>query len=125
MIELIYGFAAAIFIIIVGYFAFWFRQRKLKARFENILKSEIKGSSLTTNQRKREKSEIPLHIEKSILRSLEYFEKNNDFTNSRLTLIDLAKTMNTNPNYLSKTINSTKGKNFSTYLNDIRLEFAL
>ncbi|QPQ53876.1 helix-turn-helix domain-containing protein [Chryseobacterium indologenes] len=33
--------------------------------------------------------------------------------------------MKTNTNYLSETINTHKGKNFATYLNDLRIDFAL
>ena len=125
--TLSYGIVISIFIIIGSYFAFRYRQKKLKTRFEKLLKNEIikKEKNPNNEHSKKVTSEIPAHIENDILSSLESFEKNNGFKNSKLTLIDLAKSLNTNSNYLSKTINKNKGKNFSSYVNDLRIEFAL
>jgi AraC-like DNA-binding protein len=43
------------------------------------------------------------------------------FKNADLTLADLAKTLNTHPNYLSQVINDKEGMNFNEYLNQKRL----
>lgn len=43
------------------------------------------------------------------------------FKNADLTLADLAKTLNTHPNYLSQVINDKEGMNFNEYLNHKRL----
>lgn len=39
-----------------------------------------------------------------------------------LTLVPLAEQMNTNDKYLSKVIRVKTGKNFNTYINDLRFE---
>jgi AraC-like DNA-binding protein len=44
------------------------------------------------------------------------------FTNSKLTLTELAKRLGTHPNYLSQVINEKEGKNFYDYINTLRTE---
>jgi AraC-like DNA-binding protein len=58
-----------------------------------------------------------LHSE---LEHLIYSEK--IFTQSELTLTDLAKKLGTHPNYLSQVINEKEGKNFYDYINTLRTE---
>ncbi len=60
-----------------------------------------------------------------ILKCLEDFENNKEFLDSNLNMTDLAKKMNTNPKYLSKTINEYKRLNFNNYINKLRIEHAL
>lgn len=60
-----------------------------------------------------------------ILRKLDKFEKNNDYLNSSLSLMSLAKKFNTNSSYLSRVLNSSKSINFSKYLNDLRIDYAV
>ena len=58
-----------------------------------------------------------------ILEQLEIFEKEQQFLDSKITQKLLSEKLGTNPTYLSKIINAYKGKNFSNYLNDLRLEY--
>jgi YesN/AraC family two-component response regulator len=44
------------------------------------------------------------------------------FTECELSLSDLAKRLNTLPNYLSQVINDKEGKNFYDYINNLRIE---
>ncbi|MBS7233514.1 helix-turn-helix transcriptional regulator [Flavobacterium psychroterrae] len=53
------------------------------------------------------------------------FEKECGYLELNLKLIDLADRFDTNSTYLSKTINQYKGKNFSQYLNDLRIQYAV
>lgn len=64
-------------------------------------------------------------IVEQILKSLEKFETSEKFTKKNYTLTSLAKLLNTNSAYLSKVINATKQTNFSHYLNNIRIEYAI
>lgn len=47
------------------------------------------------------------------------------FLKKGLTLQKLSDQFKTNSTYLSKVINQYTGKNFSTYLNDLRIEYAI
>ena len=69
--------------------------------------------------------EISKDIIDSILLDLKKFEKNNDFLNNEITLTNLAVDFNTNSSYLSKIINGNKGKNFSTYISNLRIDYCV
>ena len=57
------------------------------------------------------------------LKELERFEIKKKFLEKDLTLVHLASTFNTNSNYLSKVINYYRNKNYTTYLNDLRINY--
>ena len=61
----------------------------------------------------------------SIIERLDSFESECNFTKKNLTLNKLAKTFNTNTAYLSKVINHYKNESFSSYLNNLRIEYAI
>lgn len=60
-----------------------------------------------------------------ILKELETFENKELFLKNGITLATLAKKIKTNTSYLSETINNHKGKNFNSYLNDLRIDYVL
>lgn len=64
-------------------------------------------------------------IARNILHELEIFESKDQFLNKGITLGSLAKKIKTNSKYLSEIINTYKGKNFATYLNDLRIDYAI
>ncbi|WHF51940.1 helix-turn-helix transcriptional regulator [Chryseobacterium gotjawalense] len=88
-----------------------------------------KKSSIVDNKApekiKKEISKITLSEE--ILESLnlkfKQFEESKDFLNRNLTLDSLSKEFNTNRDYLSKAVNELKGKNFSQYINELRIKY--
>lgn len=69
--------------------------------------------------------DLPKDIEKDLLQKLASFEKEQGFLVMNLKLTDLTKQFDTNSSYLSKTINHFKDKNFSQYLNDLRIAYVL
>jgi len=60
-----------------------------------------------------------------ILKELEIFENKQLFLKNGITLASLAKNIKTNTAYLSEVINNHKGKNFNSYLNDLRIDYVL
>ncbi|WP_426480777.1 helix-turn-helix domain-containing protein [Chryseobacterium sp. R2ACT005] len=60
---------------------------------------------------------------KILIDKIEQFEKTNSFLNKNITLDSLAKEFDTNRDYLSKLVNELKGKNFSQYLNELRINY--
>ena len=64
-------------------------------------------------------------IAQEILEELNAFETNELFLQKGITLSSLAKQIRTNSRYLSEVINIYKGKNFATYLNDLRIDYAI
>ncbi len=82
---------------------------------ENIQMTSTKKKSITINP----------EIVEDLLIKLELFENNKDFTLNTVNLNDLSNQFGTNPKYLSKVINYNKQKNFSNYLNDLRIKYAI
>jgi AraC-like DNA-binding protein len=60
-----------------------------------------------------------------IIRGLDKLEDEKYFLKMDCTASNLAKKINTNTTYLSKIINTYYQKNFTEYINDLRIEFAL
>ena len=86
---------------------------------------EKRSDEKSINRKDKVKTnKISSEIINSILNKLDNFEAKKDYLSQEVSLNDLAKEFNTNPNYLSQIINIEKEKNFSQYVNDLRLEFA-
>ncbi|WP_170828448.1 helix-turn-helix domain-containing protein [Chryseobacterium soldanellicola] len=85
-------------------------------QFQNIEQVDIEDRATKT---------IPEDVTKFILKELEIFEKQEHFLKKGITLSSLAQSINTNTTYLSEVINSYKEKSFTTYLNDLRVDYAL
>lgn len=74
-----------------------------------------------------EKSKITLsdHKLQQLKIKLDQFESNKDFLQKNITVDGLAKNLKTNRDYLSKSVNELKGKNFSQYLNELRINYII
>jgi len=64
-------------------------------------------------------------VAQNILKELNSFEEKKLFLQNGITLNNVAKKVKTNTRYLSEIINIYKGKNFATYLNDLRIDYAI
>jgi len=60
-----------------------------------------------------------------ILQKLKEFEKKRGYINKTINLNTLAKEFNTNAKYLSEVVNSAKNENFSSYINRLRIKYAV
>lgn len=81
---------------------------------------EIEGNILKEEKTKNNLSDKKLQDFK---KRLEQFEKTKDFLRKNITVDNLAKDFNTNRDYLSKSVNELKGKNFPQYLNELRINY--
>lgn len=63
-------------------------------------------------------------IVQNILNKLDVFERERHFTKD-VTLDFLAKNFETNTSYLSMVINKNKGCSFPSYINNLRIDFAI
>lgn len=131
------------FVLALGALLYYFQKKKAKQKvlFQNIiskLEDKLKESSSNidvaelsqknqdqVNPLKESLTEksIPENIEKEILAKLKKFESSEKYLNSKLSLSLLAAQLNTNTNYLSEIINTHKGKNFNTYINELRIDY--
>lgn len=65
--------------------------------------------------------DLPMSLIKELLNKLKVFEKERGYLELNLKLSDLSMRFETNNSYLSKVINQYKNKNFSQYINDLRI----
>ena len=136
----IFVWLIAVLLSITLFFIFIIRKNKLKIKeYERQAKALIEKSSdlptpLTLDEKNAEKintiekkeDKIVLSNDpkfKILISKIDEFESNNGFLKKNLTLDSLAKEFQTNRDYLSKLINELKNKNFSQYLNELRINY--
>lgn len=115
--------------------AYYFYNRKLDneyQRFQKIIFQIEKEEKLETPFNNDDLSiktskgiVIPEETEKNILERLQEFEATTKFTNSNMNLNLLAKQLKTNSKYVSEIIHVHKQKNFSTYINELRINYII
>jgi YesN/AraC family two-component response regulator len=96
-----------------------------KNRAMEVRKETLSETFQTENTEDKTSRTISEDIAQNILKELEIFEDKDQFLNKGITLGSLAKKIKTNSKYLSEIINTYKGKNFATYLNDLRIDYAI
>ncbi|WP_298547429.1 helix-turn-helix domain-containing protein [uncultured Aquimarina sp.] len=104
------------------------KNRKYKKRFDELflvsnLDKVSKDKEITIN--KKDAIGIDERIVEDVLDRLLIFEQNLGFLKRNITTNSLAKSFSTNSKYLSKIINAYKEKNFNTYINELRIEYAV
>jgi len=128
MIKISFYLLTVIMLFIIYYY---YRRTKLNERRFNALMEDYnsKGNLLKIEKRGLEEAKPFLGLSEKLvsdtLNRLEEFEKFAQFTRQDYTLSKLAKELKTNSSYLSKIINVTKSQNFSTYLNNLRIDYAI
>ncbi len=107
--------------------AFNLKKRLLyKKRFEALIGKNQKNEEIHhASIKKIETISIADDVINKILEDLKDFERNKVFLRRDITSSMLAKKLNTNTTYLSKTINASKQKSFVQYLNDLRIEYSI
>ncbi|TDO96142.1 helix-turn-helix domain-containing protein [Flavobacterium sp. 245] len=111
-------------IIISGITYFYIRKRQTKIK-QRLLRSKkiLEKDKIKDQENKNVK--VPLNIELDLLKKLERFEKSNKYTNSKMSVAILAGQFETNVQYLSEIINKNKGKNFNSYINELRINYII
>jgi AraC-like DNA-binding protein len=85
----------------------------------------IKETSTNFEENKKIAIDLPIEKANEILKKLAVFEKNKGYLEPNINQADFAKQLDTNSTYLSRTINQYENKNFSKYLNDLRIEYTI
>jgi AraC-like DNA-binding protein len=116
-IVLIFGIFTAVLL--------WYihKQKIYKKRYHQLIDKQNKLE--VTGKTKQSNFNISEALIQDILKRLEVFEKQKKYLTPDVSLQSLSKDLQTNPNYLSRVINFNRDKNFSQYLNDLRIGYAL
>ena len=117
----ILGFLSMSVLALLYYFR---RQKQFKQRFEKLIASQ-KLVKTRNKSVEIDHNAISVTIIEDILKQLDLFEVENNFLSRDVSLNEIAKNFETNSTYLSKVINLKKDKNFSQYINDLRIDFAV
>ena len=115
-----------IFLAIIFFISYRNRQKQKLAKFHKLI-SVLKAKEAATNESKSTGYDYVLSDEKAskILDNLAILEAKLFFLDKKYNLTTLAKKCNTNSSYLSKVINTHKGKTFSEYITDMRISYVL
>ena len=118
---------AVIIIAIAIYLKKVIKKQKIdRQKLELLLKKKHVSENTTVDKKEQIKSlKINPKITTNVLNALERFENNKEYLDNKITAHNLAKKIGTNTQYLSKIINHYKGGNFSNYLNNLRIEYAI
>jgi len=138
-------FASVFTVVLLTFMFFGFRiyneKQNYKKRFEEIIAQQntaaTDADSLLTNEAayphpqnfnydyyNRVPGLNPILVE-NILKQLENFEQEEKFLDSQVSQKSLSEELGTNSTYFSKIIKTYKGKNFTHYINDLRLDFII
>jgi len=93
---------------------------KINSRKEN---SPIKPLEIIRNNEAKGSIYIPDDTVKSLLEKLRKFEASEKYLRKDASLTWLANNLNTNTKYLSEIIKIERGKNFSNYINGLRINY--
>jgi AraC-like DNA-binding protein len=124
----LYGIIAFLITIVLSVLVFfnYKKHRIYSARFEALMEKSTKKEVIKTKASSPLKTAgIKKEIVDDLLKKLDLFEKENKFLQKGLTMALLVEQFKTNSSYLSKVINQHKDKNFSNYLNKLRIEYAI
>ncbi len=121
-VQLLLFLTGALLIILSVFgFIFYSKNQKYKKRFKELIEKNKTINSI----KKKDDVNLPLKTVNIILEGLEKFEKEKLFLKQNITLKDLAKKLKTNSSYLSKVVNKYKNKKFTTYVNELRIQYAI
>lgn len=91
---------------------------------ESLINPGVKEIEIQTHNNKEEIG-IAEELVNQILGKLNLFEAQKEFLQSNITIQMLSSIFETNSKYLSKIVNTYKGKTFTQYINDLRIEYAV
>ena len=100
------------------------KQKTYKKRYHQLIDKQ-QNKLEVTGQTQQSDLNISEALIQDILERLAVFEKQQKYLTPDVSLQSLSKDLQTNPNYLSRVINFNRDKNFSQYLNDLRIAYAL
>ncbi len=109
----------------LGYY--FYAQRRYKKRFLQLVATNTQQQNVKEDAPKDKSivSGISEETITSLLQQLQKFEEKRGYLKTKINSKDLAKSFGSNSTYLSQVVNTYKGKNLSTYINDLRIDYAV
>jgi AraC-like DNA-binding protein len=128
--------SGVILVLLVVLLKFYRTRKRNELKFEALLlkleeeetKQEVKMSVVDRKDLKldeKSSTDISEEVKQQILAGLKDLEEKHYFLDMNCNSYNVAKKIKTNTTYLSKTINVVFEKNFNTYINDLRINYAI
>jgi len=136
MIDIKLNILIVVFVLLItlGILLWSRREKRLHQKYELVIKKlEEPKEQIETNSNENESAEkapqksiqIADETVVALLSKLEKFEKSNKFTKQEINFAYLTNYLNTNSKYLSEILKQHKGKSFSQYINDLRIDYIM
>lgn len=117
--------------LLLGGLLYYYQSKRKYKKYKKLYEAIVEKSNASIEEEFTVKNSQTIKVTgvidevvvKEVLQELEIFEKEHLYLKNQISLNDVAKIVNTNSKYLSKIINSSKGKNFTTYINDLRIDY--
>ena len=117
-----------LFIFVIGYTINYLYKSKTKeysAIYKYLSPKEDLAYANSENEKNEKSSLVSEETEQLLLQKLHRFEASQKFTNPDMSIAVLAAQFDTNTKYLSEVINRQKGKNFNSYINELRINYII
>lgn len=115
---------ASIMIVLIGISIFFRRQSLKRLKEYRKVTNRLKAKPISPIEIKNNPKLKP-EVVQLITEKLKKFEKDEGFLHPSTSLTSIAKTLKTNPRYLSIYINHYMGQKFPDYLNTLRIKYVL
>jgi YesN/AraC family two-component response regulator len=128
--QLWYGGSLILLLLIASARRIYVTNKRNKKRFKAVLKKlEQKESQLVLNTGRNTQIHTEYNLKQELIdalkKGLKRIEKTEYFLRKECTQVAVAKKLKTNTAYLSKFMNSQYGFGFNTYLNNLRIHYAI
>lgn len=125
--DLIFAGIAVFFLVVILFIAYrHIRSRNLyRRKFEELMKQNGSAGREEARIVSQGIDDISKDTVALVLRQLEKFEREKKFLEKDLTTAKLAAVFNSNPKYLSKIIYHFRGKKFTTYIADLKIDYII
>ena len=87
--------------------------------------TELDKKNMTKESSSKIEIDIADNVVQKILDGLSEFEEHNVFTKKNITSSSMSSQLGTNSKYLTKVIKFYRKKSFTTYINDLRIEYII
>ncbi|WP_310993824.1 helix-turn-helix domain-containing protein [Aequorivita marina] len=115
-------------LMVIGWFINYLytsKRKEYEAIYKYISPQETASKPQTTRKTLEKSSIVPEETEQLLLQKLNKFESGTKYTNADMSIALLASQFDTNTKYLSEVINRQKGKNFNSYINELRINYII
>ncbi len=104
---------------------FYRRQQVYKSRYKTLISQTHQVTTKSQIIPPSETLDVAPELAEGILSKLEQFEAQQGFLDNDLSLLSLAKFLETNASYLSKILKHYKGNSYTNYIKALRINYAI